>query len=276
LFININLGGWKPGKPPRLKKIKQRLFSRIEFRMISVIVPTYNYAHFLPRALHSLKKQSFRDFEVVIVDDASTDNTQQIVKKYSSLHIQYLKNEENLGVTRSVNRGLQNSKGNYLCILAADDVLPYDSLELRVSALQFSNTEYVLGGITINENKSSRYIRPVDINNKIELANFFDHHPSDLGINNATCMFKKTVLDRIGYRNELRFIGTHADYEFVLRLVSESIGTIINYPVYTYIKHVDSLSASSANFESLQMLKTIEFQFVKRTLICKQFLATGK
>ncbi|HQI46384.1 MAG TPA: glycosyltransferase [Bacteroidales bacterium] len=87
----------------------------------SIIIPTYNRAQFIVPTIKSVLAQTYTDFELIIVDDASTDNTEEIIKSFSDFRIIYLKNEKNLERSTSRNIGIKNAKGTYICFLDSDD-----------------------------------------------------------------------------------------------------------------------------------------------------------
>jgi len=105
----------------------------------SIILPTYNRASFLPRAIDSVLSQSYEDFELLIIDDASTDNTQACVLQYSDSRICYLKNETNQERCRSRNRGIQMAQGTYICFLDSDDYHLPNHLETLHKAIISNN-----------------------------------------------------------------------------------------------------------------------------------------
>lgn len=97
---------------------------------VSVLIPTYNYAHFLDETIGSVLNQTFTDFELIIVDNQSTDNTDEVVAKYlSDKRISYYKNEKNLGLTGNWNKCLEYATGEYLKFLCADDKFHPQMLE---------------------------------------------------------------------------------------------------------------------------------------------------
>jgi glycosyltransferase involved in cell wall biosynthesis len=100
---------------------------------VSVIIATYNMAAFLPEAIESILQQSFQDFEVIVVDDGSTDNTREVVAQFGS-RIKYVW-QENAGPSAAYNRGDDIARGEYELHLDADDVLLGQSLEKTVSLL---------------------------------------------------------------------------------------------------------------------------------------------
>ena len=99
--------------------------------MITIFTPTYNRAHLLPRLYDSLCKQTYVDFEWIIVDDGSKDNTEEVVRDFINLQkikIQYFK-QENGGKHRAINRGVKEAKGELFFIADSDDMLPVNALE---------------------------------------------------------------------------------------------------------------------------------------------------
>ena len=104
---------------------------------ISVCIPTYNYGRFISASIESVLAQTFQDFELIIVDNCSTDDTEKIVSHYfsSCLKIKYVCNTENIGMTANWNRCLALSSGEYVKILCADDLLRPDCLQKSVEIL---------------------------------------------------------------------------------------------------------------------------------------------
>lgn len=99
----------------------------------SIIIVSYNYAHTLPRTLTALKKQTFKNFEIVLVDNGSTDNTDSLVKKFISrnkdLYITHVKIDENDGLPQGRNLGIENSHGDYIIFNDSDDWMESTCLE---------------------------------------------------------------------------------------------------------------------------------------------------
>ena len=89
---------------------------------ISVVMPVYNGEKYIEEAIDSILNQTFSDFEFIIIDDGSTDKTESIIKSYNDKRIKYIKNEKNLGVARSLNKGLDIAQGEYIARMDADDI----------------------------------------------------------------------------------------------------------------------------------------------------------
>jgi len=110
---------------------------------ISVITPTYNRSHLLPRVWESLQKQTFKDFEWIVIDDGSTDNTQEVIRSFKDPRIVYVRLPENRGVNAARNRGIAESKSPYLVFLDSDDELVPEALELIAQEWKHLNDEEV-------------------------------------------------------------------------------------------------------------------------------------
>ena len=112
---------------------------------VSVIIPSYNYANFLPEAVESIFNQTFQDFEVIVVDDGSTDNTQEVVQTFADrerFHYIYLDNQ---GLAATRNTGLRAAKGEFIAFLDADDIILPNKLDVQVNWLR-NNPDYGLVG----------------------------------------------------------------------------------------------------------------------------------
>src|SRR5687768_14893088 len=89
---------------------------------VSVLIPTYNYARYLDEAIQSAIRQTFTDFEIIIVDNNSTDNTAEVISKYlTDPRIRYYRNKSNIGLINNFNRCLELATGQYIKFLLADD-----------------------------------------------------------------------------------------------------------------------------------------------------------
>jgi len=123
-----------------LEGVNQKLKAgeRILSFMISVIIPVYNGEYMIKRAIESVLSQTYRDFEIIVVDDGSTDNTSEVLKPYRD-RIGYFY-QENRGVAGARNKGIEKSKGEYIAFLDQDDIWLPEKLELQAKYLD-GNTD---------------------------------------------------------------------------------------------------------------------------------------
>jgi glycosyltransferase involved in cell wall biosynthesis len=107
---------------------------------ISVIIPTYNRAAMLPRAIGSVLAQTYQNWELIVVDDASTDDTKGVVRSFRDSRVRYVKLERNSGPSRARNTGMHQARGQYLAFLDSDDEwLPH---KLAIQLRQFETNPY--------------------------------------------------------------------------------------------------------------------------------------
>jgi hypothetical protein len=112
---------------------------------ISVIMPAYNAERYVGEAIESVLSQTFGDFEFLIIDDASTDSTESVIASFSDPRIRLLKNENNLGIARTLNRGLDEALGEYIARMDSDDVSLPERFEKQVRYLDLHPECDVLG-----------------------------------------------------------------------------------------------------------------------------------
>ncbi len=103
--------------------------------MISIILPTYNNEKTIFDSINSILNQNYRDFELIVINDFSTDNTKQIIQSFNDDRIIYLENKKNIGGTKSIIRGIEKAKGNYIARMDGDDVAIPERLEVQLNYL---------------------------------------------------------------------------------------------------------------------------------------------
>lgn len=181
---------------------------------ISVITPTYNRADTLPRAIESVLEQRYDDFEHVIVDDGSTDDTASVVADYDDDRIEYVRLEGNNGANAARNEGIRTASGEYVTFLDSDDEYYPGKLEACVDALDSLPESY--GGVFHGYDvyRGETYLGPESTDEgRVTLA--------DLGERNVpgsfiTSTFRRSVFEEVGFLDEA--MASSQDYEFYLRV----------------------------------------------------------
>jgi hypothetical protein len=102
---------------------------------VTVVIPTYNAAHWLPKAVDSVLAQQFRSFELLVLDNASTDDTPAVMRRYGDPRVDYRRNRTNLGFAGNVHRGCREARGEFVIVIGADDRLLPDFLTAAVAFL---------------------------------------------------------------------------------------------------------------------------------------------
>lgn len=126
--------------------------------LVSIIMPTYNCGDFIGITIDSVLEQTYRKWEIIIVDDASSDNTLEIVKKYmkNDSRIKYFRQERNLGAARARNKAIDLAAGEYIAFLDSDDLWMPKKLESQITYMKKSNHNFTCTSYTkIDENGNS-------------------------------------------------------------------------------------------------------------------------
>lgn len=115
---------------------------------VTILLPAYNAALYLRDSLDSIMRQAFKDFDVLLIDDGSMDDTSKIAIEYSNIdrRIKYYKNEKNIGLIKTLNKGLSLAKGEYIVRMDADDIMFDDRLYKQVKYMDSNPECFVCGG----------------------------------------------------------------------------------------------------------------------------------
>ncbi len=103
---------------------------------VSILLPVYNASSFLDEAIKSILNQSFGDFELIIMNDGSKDQSKEIILSYSDIRIQYIENETNLGLIKTLNKGIGLSSGEYIIRMDADDICEPQRIEKQIRFME--------------------------------------------------------------------------------------------------------------------------------------------
>ncbi len=193
--------------------------------MVSVVIPCYNQAHFLSEAIESVLSQSYPRFEIVVVDDGSTDNTSEVASSYPPEKVRLVR-QENRGLSAARNAGLAESKGEYVVFLDADDRLLPDALEVGVRELEaHPQCAFVSGHIRRIAADGSPLRTPPQALHSAHLEG--DHYARLLRYNYiwtpGSVMYRRTVFDSVGGFDPS--VNGAADYDLYLRIARD-------YPVH--------------------------------------------
>lgn len=165
--------------------------------LVSVVIPCYNSEEWLEDTLDSVYNQTYNHLEVIVIDDGSTDNTKEIVKKYSD-KIKYIY-QENSGPSVARNTGINNSKGEYIAFLDADDMWEEDKLIKQIEFMK-NNSSY---GVVVTDlkvvNESNEYLythKNIWPENKKEIIEKI--FMGGIGMSTPTIMARKNLLEKVG------------------------------------------------------------------------------
>lgn len=223
--------------------------------LVSILMLTYNRAHFLPEAIKSVLEQEYKNFELIILDDGSTDDTEAVVRRFSDTRIRYIHHQDNTGLFARRAESLSHTTGKYIAILDSDDFwTSKNKLSEQVAFLE-TNSDYVVVGtdahiVTENSNPIGRVsyaANDVEIRKIILARNQFVHS----SILMRTEALKKTT----GYQPTLA-----EDLELILQL--GILGKLANIPK-PYTAH--RVHNNSQNDHGIKMAKAVDAIIKKHT-----------
>ena len=215
---------------------------------VSICIPTYNTAKYLPRAIDSVLEQGFRDFELVICDDGSTDNTPEICCGYDDARIRYIRLPGKSGQAGNFNRCLKEARGEFVTILHADDYFLPGFLEDRVARLS-ENTElgFIFGAVQVVDREGAE----ISISSPLPQDHLFMRgellEPLLQGciLSPPSLMLRRTAAEKAGpFRTDLTW---GHDWEWALRLAEHSANYYVSKPLSAYRVHDESGTAEQLN-----------------------------
>lgn len=215
-------------------------------KLVSIILPTYNGADRINESIKSVLGQTYTNWELLVIDDGSKDNTKDVIENFtkSDLRIRYIKNENNLGLQKTLNKGIREAKGEYIARIDDDDIwCDPQKLEKQFEFLD-KNKDYVLVGtgvIVVDESGKElfRYLVPVsdyDIRERILGKNCFVH---------SSVVFRKAVVLGLGGYGEGSDVRNMEDYDLWLRIGLK--GKFANLPMHSTKWCLRNGSLSSVN-----------------------------
>lgn len=227
--------------------------------LVSVIMATYNCGEYIDEAVSSILGQSYSPIELIIVNDGSTDDTLEKLKKYRGPGIKVI-DQKNTGQALARNTALEIAQGSYIAIMDADDISVRNRLEKQVSFLEDNHD---IGAVStfvkIIDDKGEelpdwaeekRFITDVEIRSALPFANCVSH---------ASTMFRAEVLKKYKYRN----IFAAEDYDLFMRLSSGGV-KIAKIPekLYIYRRHTNSTMSTAQRVSESKRMVLLKFNFL--------------
>ena len=214
-------------------------------KLISVIIPAHNTAQYIARAIRSVLAQTYRNFEIIVVDDCSSDNLAEVVAQFNDQRINYIRHEINRGASTARNTGLKIAKGEYVAFLDSDDEWFADKLQKQVDVFNKShlNTGLVYTGL--------RWIQESD---KTVIQEKIPNHRGNIhqDLLNGSCieslstpLIKTVVAREAGDFDES--LPARQDWDFWIRISEKSTIDFVPEVLVNYFIHPNSISSSIIN-----------------------------
>jgi len=222
--------------------------------LVSVIMPAYNTEKYIEYAISSVLSQSYPNFELIVIDDGSKDNTVAIIKKFIDMdaRIKLVINQTNLGVSATRNKGISIAKGEWIAFLDSDDIWKESKLEKQIQQAEQTGAQFLFTGVSfINEN-NNLYKGLFEVPSKVTYNQLLRQNV----ITCSSVLIKKHFFETIKMEKD----EMHEDYAVWLRILNMNILAYgINEPLLIY--RISRNSKSGKKLNTIMMTYKV-FRFV--------------
>jgi glycosyltransferase involved in cell wall biosynthesis len=224
--------------------------------LVSVIMPVYNCEKYLREAIDSVLAQSYKNIELVVINDGSTDSSREIILSFSDPRIRFLENDNNSGIVFTRNKGLDSANGEFVATLDSDDVALPERLEKQVNFLSGNPDFGMCGTFFYSIDSDGKFLRKVKFpTNSRDIATFMT-----LGncFCNSTVMIRSKIAKELKYREKYDIVE---DYEMWWRITKSA--KLTNLPFYgtRYRVHGDNISVAKMK-DMFALVKKINRQIL--------------
>ena len=232
------------------------------YPLVSVNMPVYNGAKYIKQAIDSILNQTFSNFELIIVDDGSTDNSTKIIESYLDFRIKLYSNEINRGLAYTRNKAIELSCGKYIAVLDCDDIAYPERLEKQVSFLE-ANPEYGLVGswfdiVDKNSISNGDVVKLTLASHLIKSQLFFGNYFAQ-----STIMMRKEIFYEFRYHSEFApaedyFLWSQIAFKYKVANLQESL--------VKYRSHDESISFRNIDVQEARVKKIFAFHLSQLSL----------
>ncbi len=195
-------------------------------KLISVIIPTYNRKNFLQIAVKSVLAQTYKNFELIIVDDGSTDETDKLIEKFNDSRIKYIY-QKNRGPAKARNTGIKLAKGDYIAFLDSDDRWKKEKLQIQFTEME-NHPQYMLSHTEEIWYRNGKILNPKKKHKKNH-GDIFLQSLKLCAISMSTVMVRKELFNKISLYDEK--LEVCEDYDMWLRITANYPVLLINIPL---------------------------------------------
>lgn len=208
---------------------------------ISVLMPVYNGGSYLSAAIESILNQDFTDFEFLLINDGSTDNSEQIILSYTDPRILYIKNETNIRLIATLNKGIELCRGKYIVRMDADDISEQSRLKIQYAFMESQPDVALCGSWFKLFGEQHSTIKYTGQHNTIRMKMLYQCH-----FCHPSVIMRTAVIKQIEPKFDAAFIHAE-DYEFFSRICEKFKVANIQQALLQYRFHTGSVSAQNKN-----------------------------
>lgn len=226
---------------------------------VSILMPVYNTALYLREAMDSMLSQTFTDFELIVLDDCSPDNAEEILDTYDDPRIIRYKGEKNVGLSNVLNIGIDMARGKYIARMDSDDISLPDRLQVQVAYLeQHPDIDLVSVGMQLFGAKEEVWIREQDPE-KVKINALF-HSP----VLHASSVWRKDSFEKNGLRFEQGMVPAE-DYDLWVRVLLKGL-KLVNLPDVLYKYRIHDAQATLQTEKSAEKCRLVQLNYLRTAL----------
>jgi glycosyltransferase involved in cell wall biosynthesis len=258
--------------------------------LVSVIIPNFNYASYLPDAITSVLNQTYRNIEIIVVNNGSTDHSMEVLQKFEGL-IRII-DQDNLGQSGARNSGIEAAKGDYLAFLDADDVWAPSKLESQLAKITYG-TELVYSGLKRFQNDSGKVISEELPLHAGDCSSIFLEKPGIAVVlgGESTVLITRKLVEKVGFFD--RNLNSAAGWDFFRRCSQHTFFEyvpefLVNYRIHgknlsnspesnisdirrSFFKLVGESSSYDSGWLAMKTYLSLEWGFLKTLIVHKKF-----
>lgn len=228
--------------------------------MISIIIPIYNVEKYLSQCLDSVINQTYKDLEIICVNDGSPDNSLKILEEYRKKDERIkIINQENQGLAGARNTGIDNAQGEFVFFLDSDDWLPLNAIELLYNKQKKENADIIIAGRNTITSKNEQKFLPRDYKENLDFKKYIKKSFKDGSFRPSSCgkLYKKEIIKE----NKIYFPRglLYEDLIFVIKFLyySKKIVILREY-IFNYRFEREGSIINSVNKKDMDCLKSVE------------------
>ncbi len=228
-------------------------------RLVSIIMPVYNTATYLREAMDSMLAQNFTDFELIVLNDCSPDNAEEILDTYDDPRIVRYKGEKNVGLSNVLNVGIEMARGKYIARMDSDDVSLPQRLQVQVDYLEkHSDVDLVSVGMRLFGAKEATWVRERNPE-KIKIEALF-HSP----VLHASSVWKKESFEELGLRFRQEMVPAE-DYDLWVRAMLKGL-KLVNLPEVLYEYRIHDAQATLQTDKTAAKSREVQMAYLQEAL----------
>ncbi len=227
--------------------------------LVSILMPVYNTAPYLKEAMDSMLSQTFKDFELIVLNDCSPDNADEILDTYNDTRIVRYKGERNMGLSNVLNAGMDMARGKYIARMDSDDISLPNRLEIQVKYMEeHPDIDLCSCGMKMFGAKDDTWVRDSDPEKVKVTALFFSP------ILHASSIWRKESFDKHSLRFRQEMVPAE-DYDMWCRALSKGL-KLVNLPNVLYRYRIHPRQATTQTEKSRLKCREIQQEYMKDVL----------